>query len=380
MSRTSAIGAAMIAMITAVLVTACSSDTASNATSQQTTLTLTTTSVSTTQNPSIVEAVQALLDSWAAGGPGGVAVAVAGDDDELTVAAAGTAGPDRVGLDPGSPFRVGSLSKTFVAVMVLQLVAEGRVGLDDPVTAHAPNLTIADGVSIRQLLAHRTGIPEYTDTELFPAVVADPSKSWTPADVLALVADQPREFAPDERFAYSNTNYIVAGLLLEAVTGITLAENLLSRIVEPLGLTSTYFAPDDNRSPVGGFSRLLTGGDTSGSSYVALETSAGAAGALVSNAADLARFIRALASGELLPDDIYAEMTSGLPADGRTLGVFPAYPPSTSGISNTGSIPGFVAFMQYDPATQDLLVLLLNDDGRSPDDLGDALFQIAGAP
>ena len=272
--------------------------------------------------------VQGLLDRWASEGRGGVAVALAGNDEELTVAAAGSAGPDGGIVEPGSAFRVGSLSKTFVAVMLLQLVDDGTIGLDDLVVDHAPELTIADGVTIRQLLAHRSGLPEHADGELAPAVLADPARTWTPADVLELVADQPRDFAPDTQFAYSNTNYIVAGLLLESVTGMTLAENLQSRIVEPLGLSSTYFAPDSTRSPIGGFSNSLPGGDTDGDSYRALETTAGAAGSLVSTASDLAIFIRALVHGEILDERTYAEMTEGLPDDGQTLGVFAADPPT----------------------------------------------------
>lgn len=320
--------------------------------------------------------VQSLLDRWASEGRGGVAVALAGHDKELTVAAAGSAGPDGGPVEPGSAFRVGSLSKTFVAVMLLQLVDDGTIGLDDYVVGHAPKLTIAKGVTIRQLLAHRSGLPEYADSELAPAVIADPARTWAPADVLKLVADQPRDFAPGAKFAYSNTNYIVAGLLLERVTGKTLAENLRSRIVEPLGLESTYFAPDDTGSPIGGFSNSLPGGDTSGASYRALETTAGAAGALVSTASDLAIFIRALAHGRLLDKQTYAQMTKGLPDTGQTLGIFAADPPSTTGISNSGNVPGFTAYMQYDPVTQDLFVLLLNDDTRSPEQLGTDLSTI----
>ena len=80
--------------------------------------------------------------------------------------------------------------------MLLQLVADGTIGLDDPVVAHAADLTIADGVTIRQLLAHRSGIAEHLDGELAPAVLADPARSWTPADVIDLVVDQPRDFPP----------------------------------------------------------------------------------------------------------------------------------------------------------------------------------------
>src|SRR4051794_33052321 len=282
--------------------------------------------------------VQGLLDQWASEGRGGVAVALAGTDQGLTVAAAGSAGPDGGIIEPGSAFRVGSLAKTFVAVMLLQLVEDGTIGLDDRVVDHAPELTIADGVTVRQLLAHRSGLPEYADGELAPAVLADPARTWTPADVLELTANQSRDFAPDTQFAYSNTNYVVAGLLLEDVSGMTLAENLQSRIVEPLGLSNTYFAPDNTRSPIGGFSNSLPGGDTNGDSYRALETTSGAAGSLVSTAPDLANFIRALAHGEILDEATYAEMTKGLPDDGQTFSVFAADPPSTTGIANTGNI------------------------------------------
>lgn len=325
--------------------------------------------------PAPSDPVQGLLDEWAQEGRGGVAVAMASDDDDLRIVVAGTAGPDDGVLGPDSPFRVGSLSKTFVAVMLLQLVADGRIALEDFVTVHAPDLVVAEGLTIRQLLAHRTGIPEHSDGELAPAVAADPARTWTPADVLALVADQARDFAPGEEFAYSNTNYVIAGLLLEELTGATLAENLQTRLVEPLGLTSTWFAPDDVRTPIGGFSNSLPGGDTDGASYRALETATGAAGALVSSAPDLATFLRALAHEELLPADTYAEMTDGL-HEGWSLGVFPADPPSATGISNGGAVPGFTAYMQYDPATEDLLVLLLNDDTRSPERLGVALSEI----
>lgn len=157
---------------------------------------------------------------------------------------------------------------------------------------------------------------------------------------------------------------------------MTLEANLQSRVVEPLGLTSTYFAPDDTRSPIGGFSDSLPGGDTNGTSYRAIESAFGAAGSLVSSAPDLAIFIRALAHGGLLDEPTYAEMTKGLPGEGYTLGVFAADPPTTTGISNAGNVPGFIAYMQYDPVTEDLFVLLLNDDTRSPEQLGTALSEI----
>jgi D-alanyl-D-alanine carboxypeptidase len=322
---------------------------------------------------------QQLLDAWAKDGRGGVAIAIGDRDEKPHVLAAGTNGPGGGSLTPDAQFRVGSLTKTFVAVMLLQALHEKHVALDDLVTQHAPDLTLAEGVTIRQLLAHRSGLPEYTDGELAPAVQADPRRTWTPGDVLALVADEPRDFPPGKKFAYSNTNYIVAGLLLERLTGQSLADNLRSRIVDRLNLGATYFSPDSQRKPIGGFSSSLPGGNTEAVSYRALETSAGAAGALVSSAPDLATFLRALAHGELLADDSYAEMVSGLPAEGHSLGVFATDPPSQTGISNSGAIPGFTAYMQYDPATGDTFVLLLNDDTRSPEHLAKALLDTVRA-
>ena len=148
--------------------------------------------------------------------------------------------------------------------------------------------------------------------------------------------------------------------------------------MDRLDLDATYFSPDIRREPIGGFSSSLPGGDTEAVSYRAHETAVGAAGALVSSARDLATFLRALAHGELLADDIYAEMVSGLPAEGNSLGVFAADPPSETGISNAGAIPGFTAYMQYDPATGDAFVLLLNDDTRSPEHLAEALLAEVG--
>ena len=98
-------------------------------------------------------------------------------------------------LEPDSEFRVGSLTKTFVAVMLLQLVADGTIGSTTS-SPSTPELTIAEGITVRQLLAHRSGLAEHTDGELGPAVLADPTRSWTPQEVLDLVVEQPRDFPP----------------------------------------------------------------------------------------------------------------------------------------------------------------------------------------
>ena len=318
--------------------------------------------------------VQAALDSWAADGPGG-AIVLIGDSGGDLVAAAGHADADGTALTPTDELRVGSLTKSFVAVVALQLVDEGALGLDDLVTDHMPELTVAEGVTVRHLLGHRSGIPEHTDRELAPAVLADLSREWTSEEVVALVADQDRDFDPGARFAYSNTNYLIAAMLIERLTRTTLAEQLDERIIEPLGLDGTYLAPTASREPVTGFSNNLPGGNSDASPYLALETAAGGAGALVSTASDLATFLRALAAGELMSDESYTAMTAGLAADGTGLGIFAGT--TETAISNAGAIPGFTAYMEHDPVSGRTFILLANDDTHSVEPLGATLERLA---
>lgn len=316
--------------------------------------------------------VQGMLDRWAEGGEGGGAVAMAHAGSDVSLHASGTAGAGDEPLRADAEFRVGSIAKTFVAVMLMQLVEDGALSLDEPVTTHLPDLQIVAGVTVRQLLGHESGIPEHTDGELGPAVLADLDEAWTPQDVLDLVAGQERDFEPGTRFAYSNTNYVIAGLLLEQVSGATLAENLRSRVVEPLQLSGTYFAPAAGRRPIVGLTSSLPAGDTT--DYRAVETAAGAAGALVSTAPDLATFLAAVTDGRLVSATSLAEMTKDIVSEGHGLGLFPSGLPTEAGVSNAGAIPGFLSYMAIDPDAGDLLVILVNEDGRDPQPLAEQIF------
>ena len=160
------------------------------------------------------------------------------------------------------------------------LIAPISARRDEQVTSYAPDLTVASGVTVRQLLDHSSGIPDVAE-DLLPLLLADPDRTWTPDDVFAHSASGARDFAPGTDHNYSNINYIIAGLLLEKVTGESVAENLQTRVLRPLGLRDTYFAPQPGREPVTGFSFILPGGDTTAAPYTAIATAAGAAGALV---------------------------------------------------------------------------------------------------
>ena len=121
-------------------------------------------------------------------------------------------------LRPAAQFRIGSITKTFVATVVLQLVGEGRLTLDEPVARRLPGL-LANGhqITVRQLLNHTSGLPNYSDDpDLFAGIVQN--RIWDPRELVALAERHPQLFAPGSAWRYSNTNYIVAGLLIEAVT------------------------------------------------------------------------------------------------------------------------------------------------------------------
>lgn len=202
------------------------------------------------------------------------------------------AGPPR---HPVHRFRIGSNSKTFVAVIVLQLAEEGTLGLDDPLEDYLPRaVPRGSEITIRQLLNHTSGLANYTD---FPEWLerVDDSTTLRPVDVLEFAAAKKREFArPGASWSYSNTNYTALGLVIEKVTGHTLRQELARRIVRPLELRSTELA-STRRLP-----DLRDAGVNPNVPW--------AAGGIVSSAGDLARFFAALLSGRLVSEGSLKEM------------------------------------------------------------------------
>ncbi|MFI6322057.1 serine hydrolase domain-containing protein [Nonomuraea sp. NPDC050556] len=215
---------------------------------------------------------------------------------------------------PGARFRIGSVTKAFTATVVLQLVAEGKLKLDDPLSAHLPGVVEqADTVTIKDLLGHTSGVPEHTD-DLFDkwGRIAEPERTWTGQDLVDVANKHPRLFPAGTRFAYTNTNFILLGMVIEAVTGRPYTQEITERIVRPLGLTSTT-------TPTS--STAIRGKHLHG--YVMVDgkpydvtrinpTIAGAAGGIISTTADLDTFFRALFSGRLLrPAELKAMTTVG---------------------------------------------------------------------
>ncbi|GAB2957319.1 serine hydrolase domain-containing protein [Saccharothrix stipae] len=217
------------------------------------------------------------------------------------------------------------MTKTFVATVVLQLVGEGRLGLDDPVADHLPGLLpYAEPITVRQLLGHTSGVPR--DIAHWQTLEEVDTKRWetfTPPQLVRLATDgRPLLFPPGTGFSYSNVGYTVLGMLVERVTGRSLAGELERRVFRPLHLWDTSFPtyqPFVVNPVARGYERLYgeTAPLTDVTTYV--WSRLWASGNLISSPDDLNRFFHALLVGHLLPDDLLAQMKDARP---RSIGPF----------------------------------------------------------
>lgn len=274
-------------------------------------------------------ATQQAMDATVAGGVPGV-IGVAEDGRGRWTGDAGVAdtrtGRERQAQDT---FRVGSLTKTFISTILLQLEAEGKLSLDDSVDTWLPGLVRGNGndgraITVRQLLNHTSGIYDYTADADFQKLVFGPGffqhryDTWTPERLVRTALAHQPDFAPGARWKYSNTNYILAGMVIQKVTGRSYAQEAERRVLRPLNLRSTSFPGTDARMPKPSGRAYSTLGGSPDQVYDVTEFNpsvAGSAGEVVSNSLDLNRFYRALLGGKLLPPRQLAEMTTTVPSD-----------------------------------------------------------------
>jgi D-alanyl-D-alanine carboxypeptidase len=325
----------------------------------------------------------------------GVALRVERGNEVVFDGAAGFASREQQTLvAPSDRFGVGSVTKTFTAVLVLQLVDDGVLTLDDTVTKWLDDPVVGripyvDRITLRQLLTHTSGTYDMFDSgspffqDAYLGEGADWTRVWKPLEVLAYAdgAKQEPYFAPGEGIHYSNTGYILLGLILEQATGQTYAERLHARILGPLDLADTFFASTE---PVPGGkvdAYQLIDGDLLNVSAIDL-SSPGTAGGMVSTTRDLARFAEALFGGELLQPATLEKMVTFIPSGRPNLdagmGVFRQQTPSGVIVGNSGDGIGSTARM-YQPADTDLTLVLLSNtsDGETVDTLFDDTVRIA---
>ncbi|WHM38716.1 serine hydrolase domain-containing protein [Streptomyces sp. BPTC-684] len=238
-------------------------------------------------------------------------------------------------------YRVGSITKTFVATVALQLEAEGRLSLDDTVEHWLPGVVRGNGhdgtkIALRQLLNHTSGIYNYTQDKAFGQRIFSTEflqhryDTYAPQRLVDIAMGHAPEFEPGTSWRYSNTNFVLAGMVIEKATGHSYATEIERRILRPLHLRSTTLPGTDSRMPrPSGRAYSKLSEKTTGRTYdvTALNPSmASSAGEMVSDSGDLNRFYRALLTGELLPRRQLAEMKTtvampGAPGAGYGLGL-----------------------------------------------------------
>jgi D-alanyl-D-alanine carboxypeptidase len=348
-----------------------------------------------TESPDPEAELVRVVEEWRERTPvPGVVATLAGKEIGRHEIASGTLRRD--GEQPvavSTPFRVASVTKTLLAVVVLQLVEEGRLSLDEPVidllTEPAPGdrlSSLLEGVTVRDLLAHTSGLPDTARSpELIDAIEAEPERAWTTEEVLAVVSDRAREFDPGTGFGYSNTNYLIAGLVIEAVTGEPWWEEVRARVLDPLGMTGSHLAGYEG--PVGSLAPGYFDMDNDGFTeevpqpWSALDTSEGASGALVSTAPDLIRFMTALVKGGLVSDASLSEMITVGPFASRFtgygLGIEVLQPDlETTVWGHGGFLPGHRTVLWYAPEHEMTIVVLTNESRSRPDALAELLLHV----
>lgn len=320
----------------------------------------------------------------------GLSAAITFPDGSTWTAALGMAEvvPARAAMT-STPFVVGSVSKTFVAAAILQLVDEAALSLDDPLSNWLPDYPRAAQITLRMLLTHTSGVFNLYESPEYTRIVVDrPHRTWTPQMVLNKLSGTPY-CDPGACYHYSNTGFILLGLVIEAETGKPLGTVWRERFFTPLGMTNTYFQADGPppATSARGYKKTKTGNVAinDGSSYRPTEsegTVIWAAGGIVATAADIATWGRALYGGDVLSDASLAEITA-----------FTFHPEKQGGYygmgtrmrkfgdlnmeGHTGTLRAFNAAMWYLPELDLTVVILTNRTGIDANALTDALLGVA---
>jgi D-alanyl-D-alanine carboxypeptidase len=262
----------------------------------------------------------------------------------------------RIPLREDHVLRVGSVTKTFTAALILRLAESGALSLDDTIEGWFPLLPNSRRITIRSLLEHTSGVYDYTRERTFQLTTAMFSrKRWDPEELYRFVLRGTPDFAPGERYQYSNSNYLLLGIVAEGVTGRAYADLLQENVLGPAELEHTYVMPGEQvpAALITGYDRDILSGNLTRirPGNRAWPSGAFAAGAVASTSGDLLRFIESLFYGQVLTSDSLDTMLAFLPAPdaqvpnqtGYGLGLRRLEIDGDVLVGHTGTIPGFGA-------------------------------------
>jgi D-alanyl-D-alanine carboxypeptidase len=277
-------------------------------------------------------------------------------------------------LTTDTTLAMASVTKAALAALALRLAEQGELDLDAPIERYLPDDLSVDtnGATVREALAHRSGIGEHTSSEnFFVEVLDDPERTWTAREVLEFAG--PPDFEAGEGWAYSNTNYVLAALAIEEVTGEPVGAVMRRELLDPAGLDRMVYQPDEppveplavgqtNLDGTGGSERI-EGGDLLPTR--AFATAAGGAGGMAADAPSLARWGAALYGGQVLSPDSLEQMLAFEQAEGGHYGLGTervTLPDGTTAVGHSGLIPGFSSGLLYVPDKDRTAAVLVNSD------------------
>jgi D-alanyl-D-alanine carboxypeptidase len=310
-------------------------------------------------------------------------------------------------ISPDMHFRIGSITKTLVGTIILQLVAEGKLSLDDPISKYQPQVPDGAHITIREILDMTSGLYNYSEDDTFGKVLDGeirgdhPNKVWTPQELLAISFQHPPDFPPGQGYHYSNTNYILLGQLIKQLTGHSPRDEIQRRIFTPLGMTHSFIPKPASAAlpapyPQGyTYETLIQRGQPVAPEVAPLNSTAvnpswaGTAGDAISTLADLKIWTKALVNGTLISPKLqqqrlqFIAVGPGITARisyGLAIANFGGF------IGHNGAIPGYQSFAASMPAKNDTIIILTNmtpaADGTGPaDELVNIIIkQLTGTP
>lgn len=268
-----------------------------------------------------------------------------------------------VKADSVTRYRTGSVSKTFTAVVILQMVEEGKLRLDDKLSRFYPGWPEADRITMEDLLRHRSGIHNFGEDRSERYRNVNPA---TTEDIEEIFKTAETDFEPGSRSEYNNANYVVLSLIAERVDGDSFAQILNRRIVKPLKLAHTGYGKETNPMQNEAYSYYKKRGRWMRNSQADLTTLKGA-GAVVSTPTELCKFYRGLFQGMLLSADLLEKMKPRENAYGMGLFTYPFYDKECHG--HAGSVDAFECFAAYFPSEDVAIAICLNAGGDSMNDI-----------
>jgi CubicO group peptidase (beta-lactamase class C family) len=278
---------------------------------------------------------------------------------------------------PAAKFRLGSLTKQFTATLVLLLQQDGKLNINEPVSKYLPDSPPAWAkITLANLLGHTSGIPNFTNFKEFPTWCMS---AHTPEEEIAFFRDKPLDFEPGSKFDYSNSNFILLGVVIEKVSGKKFGDLLHDRIFEPLGMKDSGLDRDELVLPkrAEGYRPGAHGIEVARSESMTIPWSAGA---IYSTTGDLLKWEHGLFGGKILNAESLKLMTTPGKGD-YGLGVFIENHDGVRVVSHGGGIEGFNTHLAYAPDKQIAVVVLSNVNGGAPGTMGGQLMDtVLGKP